>query len=253
MKISVLGAGCIGGSIALKLNEKHRVLAFDQSEDVTKALEERDVRTALRQEDLFDTDLLILALPMAVEERFLKETEFTGKILDVASVKTPFMEIAKERGLNFIGGHPMAGNERKGKAGWDPEMFSGRIFFLCSPDEKKDDVVEGVVRDLGSRPVWIDYREHDRIVAAVSHVQYLISLSARFTGKPYEEYAGPGYQSNTRLSRQNMEMALDMIRYNKENILKYLENTRNFLNTLYNFIEKEDFESLKKIIKEVVA
>ncbi|PLV57391.1 prephenate dehydrogenase [Thermotoga sp. SG1] len=253
MRISVLGAGCIGGSIALKLNEKHRVLAFDQSRDVIRALEERGIKVVSKQEELFDTDLLILALPMAAEERFLRETEFTGKILDVASVKTPFMEIAKERGLNFIGGHPMAGNERKGKAGWDPEMFIGRIFFLCSPDGKEDDVVEGVVEDLGSRPVWIDYREHDKIVAAVSHVQYLISLSARFMGKPFEEYAGPGYQSNTRLSRQNMEMAMDMIRYNKENILKYLENARNFLNTLYNLIEREDFESLKKIIKEVVA
>jgi len=101
--------------------------------------------------------------------------------------------------------------------------------------------------------LWIDYRIHDEIVAAVSHVQYLISLSARYVGKPFEGYAGPGYMSNTRLSKQNMEMALDMIRYNKENILKYLENARNFLNVLYHLIEREDFENLKKAIREVIS
>ena len=147
----------------------------------------------------------------------------------------------------------MAGNERRGKAGWDPRMFERRIFFLCSLDGKKDDIVEDIVKDLGANPVWVDYRRHDEIVAAVSHVQYLISLSARFVGKPFEGYAGPGYQSNTRLSKQNMEMALDMIRYNKENILRYLENAKSFLNTLYIFIETEDFEGLEKAIREVIA
>ncbi|KHC91002.1 MULTISPECIES: prephenate dehydrogenase [unclassified Thermotoga] len=253
MKISVHGAGCIGGSIALKLKEKHHVTAFDRDEETMKALEENGIETVSKESDLYDTDLLVLALPMSVEERFLKETDFSGKILDVASVKTPFMEIARERGLNFTGGHPMAGNERKGKSGWDREMFDGKIFFLCSLDGKEDGMIENIVKDLGARPLWIDYRIHDEIVAAVSHVQYLISLSARYVGKPFEEYAGPGYLSNTRLSKQNMEMALDMIRYNKENILKYLENARNFLNVLYHLTEKEDFENLKKVIREVIS
>ncbi|PLV59086.1 prephenate dehydrogenase [Thermotoga sp. KOL6] len=253
MRISILGAGCIGGSIVFKLNGKHQLKVFDNDEETRKVLLERGLNVVFNQRDLYDTDLLILALPMREEERFLNETDFEGKILDVASVKSPFMEIAKKRRLRFVGGHPMAGNERKGKEGWDPEMFEGKIFFLCSLDGLKDEEVETVVKDLGAKPVWIDHNMHDEIVAAVSHVQYLISLTAKYIGKNHERFAGPGYRSNTRLSKQNMEMALDMIRYNKRNVLKYLEGARNFLSSLYTLVKNEEFEYLERTIREVTS
>jgi len=253
LRVSVLGAGCIGGSLALKLRRDFEVRVFDVDEDVRSSLKSEGIVVVDRPEDLYDSDLLVLAVPMSEEERFLKETSFSGLMMDVASVKTPFVRIARERGLKLVGGHPMAGNEKKGKAGWDPNMFEGRPFFLCGLDGRRVEIAEEVVRKTGAVPVWLDPEEHDEIVAAVSHVQYLLSLAGKFVGKAYEDFAGPGYKSTTRLAHQNVQMALDMMRYNRDNVLKNLKAVLSFLKEVEGTIDGGDMERLEKLIREVIT
>ena len=249
MRVKIIGIGCIGGSMALRLksNGSYEVEVYDTDEETMRMA--FGMNLELSERDDPDGDLNILAVPMGVEERMLRRIDSKNLIMDVSSVMEPFVNLAKDRRLRFIGGHPMAGNERKGYRGWDPRMFEGRKFFLCKgecAEERDVELVEKVVMDLGSTPIWIEPNEHDKIVSKVSQSIFFISLVAKRIGTDYGNFAGPGYISTTRLANQNLEMVLDMVRYNGKNIVEDLRNGLNFLEEIIRLIEIEDLDGLKE-------
>lgn len=256
MKVLVMGGGCIGGSIAIKLyEEKHDVVVVDPNVDIVIALNKIGVPAFSEKLETF-FDILILALPMRIEETVLRNIRTDAILIDVSSVMTPFVRIAEERNLKFVGGHPMAGNEKKGKDGWNPDMFKKRTFFLSKSkyiDDETIFIAENIVLDLGGVPIWIDPIEHDRIVSKISHTTYLLSLSAKIIGKDYEKFAGPGYESTTRLSKQNMDMALDILFYNRKNILEDVEHVLKILSRMKEYIKYGKFEKLELFIREVIG
>ena len=248
MRIKVIGIGCIGGSMALKLLDLgYDVEVYDVNGETLEMAKERGL--IVSPDGAMSGDLNIIAVPMNVEEKILKEIKTDSLVMDVSSVMTPFIELANSKGLRFIGGHPMAGNERKGHEGWDEGMFEGRKFFLCegkytnSGDRR---IVEKLVESLGSTPVWMGPLEHDRIVSKISQSIFFISLTAKMVGKDHEEFAGPGYISTTRLSKQNVEMVLDMVRYNGENIAEDLRKGVEFLGEILEIVESKNYEKLKE-------
>jgi len=253
--VGIIGAGTIGGSLAIKLKSlEYNVFADDTDEEILTLLKNVYGIKPLKDHVHEDVDMLILAVPMREEERLLGTIRFGGLIMDVASVKKPFMSIANRRGLRFVGGHPMAGSDRSGMKGWDPEMFVKRPFLLCKGEHalSGDSIkVEKVVKDIGGNPIWLKPEEHDRIVSRVSQATYFISLIAKNLGHSYERFAGPGYESTTRLSLQNVDMVLDMVFYNRENILEDLKKAKNTLNEIIMCIEgKQEEELLRSVVLE---
>jgi prephenate dehydrogenase len=115
------------------------------------------------------------------------------------------VDLANRLHLRFIGGHPMAGNERPAEKGWDPKLFRDAPFFLCPSrgGTKRDlSAVRLIVRLLGSNPMVADPVEHDRAMALTSHLPALLARRYReFTLRVPAKYCGPGYKSFTRLSR----------------------------------------------------
>lgn len=254
MKVGIVGVGAIGGSIAIKLAESGvEVFVNDVDAELLSLLSEK---ARVKRFDLAkdNVDVVIIATPMNVEERLLQEFPFTEVlIMDVASVKTPFVRIAESRKLRFVGGHPMAGSVYRKSMGWDPEIFQERPFFLCRTrytDERDADVSEKIVRLIGASPVWVSPEYHDKAVSRVSHTTYFLSLVAKLLGSGFEDFAGPGFSSTTRLSRQNPEMVLDMLRYNRENILADLKNAEKILREFIRMIERNDFEEFLKRVEE---
>jgi len=255
LKVLVMGGGCIGGSIAIKLHRRgYDVAVVDVDKEIVEFMHEMKISAFLKKPE-GDFDVLILAVPMRVEEKILKSIEKDTILMDVSSVMTPFIKIAEERGLKLVGGHPMAGNERRGKDGWDPDMFKERVFFLSKGkgvDERTSSIVENIVLTLEAIPLWIDPVKHDRIVSKISHTTYFLSLLARAIGKDHEGFAGPGYESTTRLSKQNVDMVLDIAFYNRENILKDLDHVLKTLSWIKKLMECGELGELKKFIKEVI-
>ena len=256
LKVLVIGGGCIGGSMAIKLHRRgYDMAVVDADKGIAESMNELEI-PVFPEKPEGDFDILILAVPMKVEEKILKSIETDTILMDVSSVMTPFMKIADERGLKLVGGHPMAGNERRGKDGWDPDMFKDRVFFLSRGngiDEKTVSMVENIVLTLEATPLWINPKEHDKIVSKISHTTYLLSLMARAIGKDYERFAGPGYESTTRLSKQNVDMVLDIAFYNRKNILKDLDHVLKTLSWIRKLMECDEFGELENFIKEVIG
>jgi prephenate dehydrogenase len=61
-------------------------------------------------------------------------------ITDVASVKTPVMNSVDDQ--RFVGGHPMAGSEKKGFGSSSESLLENAVYVLCIPENSSIRVPE---------------------------------------------------------------------------------------------------------------
>ncbi len=132
-------------------------------------------------------------------------------VTDVGSVKGSVkrvMDSQLPKDIVFIGGHPMAGSEKAGFTAADPDLYRNAKYFLTpGPHTEKAalDKMVGFVKALGADPVVVDTKEHDRIVALVSHIPQLsaVLLSSMLEGEEVREYstfAAGGFKDSTRIA-----------------------------------------------------
>jgi prephenate dehydrogenase len=198
--IAVIGLGLIGGSLLQALaTNGHELWGFDTDPAVRAT-----ARTAAAQAppyarwrvagDLRDAvtraELVVIAVPFpAVDEVLhgLVSAGYTGLVTDVVPAKLAVRDLVAQRLLGghsrlagYIGGHPMAGRETSGFAAADPSLFTGAPWVLClEPDTSLTDwlVLADLYTRLGARVVPTTAEEHDRAVAAVSHVPHLLAAA----------------------------------------------------------------------------
>ena len=242
MKMTIVGCGLIGGSIALAL--KHRrpewaVACIDLAERLS-ALEEAGVSEHLGTMDdvgthVPDSDLVLVATPVqSVAGTLGRLAPFLrpgAVVSDVGSTKRRIMAEAPgllSRGVHFVGGHPMAGSERSGVEAADPLLFNGRVYALCpypdTPPEALLILIE-LVETLRAIPVTIDPEEHDRIMAMVSHLPHLISVALMHSAAAGDAehamlptLAGRGFLDMTRLAASDYGIWKGILETNAEAI-----------------------------------
>ncbi|WP_422772272.1 prephenate dehydrogenase [Plantactinospora sp. WMMC1484] len=216
MDVAVIGLGLIGGSVLRALaSTGHAVLGYD-ADPATRATARtaaaqappaqrwqiaRTVRDAVAT-----ADLVVIAVPLPAVAGVLDELSaagYTGLLTDVTSVKEPVRLLVHEhlggrrrdddrpadahpgdgadRRAGFVGGHPMAGRETSGFGAADPALFTDCAWVLCLEPEETSvaDWLElaALVATLGARVVPAVAAEHDRAVAAVSHVPHLLATA----------------------------------------------------------------------------
>jgi prephenate dehydrogenase len=134
---------------------------------------------------------------------------YMGLVTDVTSVKGRVRALVRERALlaGYVGGHPMAGRETSGFASADPQLFDGCAWVLCLELGETDladwMTMAGLVTALGARVVPTTADEHDRAVAAVSHVPHLLAsaLMEAAAGDPLALTLGAGsFRDGTRVA-----------------------------------------------------
>lgn len=234
--VAVIGLGLIGGSLALRFrNAGALVLGVD--------VDPQAIAVARRRGAIDDggddlgvaapADLVIVATPLEQIVRVSLDVARhmrAGAILtDVGSVKAPIVSAisaALRTGVSFVGGHPMAGTERKGMEAADGALLEGRSFLLTPTARTSPDAVAALkesIRCIGMRPVVLDPVQHDELVAQVSHLPYLVSLALqRATADDARAIAGPGFEDMTRVARSPGAMWAAICRDNREAIVRAL-------------------------------
>jgi prephenate dehydrogenase len=140
------------------------------------------------QEVVRGCELVVLAVPPAALPDVIADVAawaHAGLLLsDVTSVKGPVRELARAHHLRYVGGHPMAGNEHSGWAASDPRLLAGAAWVLClEEDTDLDDWLRlaRLVTGLGALAVPCTAADHDRAVAAVSHLPHLLAAALATT------------------------------------------------------------------------
>jgi prephenate dehydrogenase len=215
--VLLYGTGLIGASFGLALKQRIsgiRVYGIDSPEVLARAQGLGAIDEGTLSAD--DPDLIILAAPVGTILDLLDglPPATPSVIVDVGSTKVEICRKAANRGLQFVGGHPMTGSEKSGPDAASADLFRGAPFFLCPVSTAPQNALAGVMRlveAVGAKPVVMSAEEHDRVVAQLSHLpQVLSTLLADQTAERYA-LAGPGWKSLTRLAASPFHVWRDIL------------------------------------------
>jgi prephenate dehydrogenase len=108
-----------------------------------------------------------------------------------------------------------------------------------------------LVREIGASPICLTPREHDLIVAAVSHQPYLLAVSLMNLISSLEPdhpaamlLAAGGFRDVTRVASGDPSMWMDIFASNREFILQTSRQTRALLSEMEGCLENGDAASL---------
>ena len=269
-RMTIVGLGLIGGSLGLALKKAKlsdiEIVGYDNETAAAADARRRgavDKTEATLQRAVADAGMVILATPIVAMRRVMEEMAGGLRencvVTDTASTKGLVMEWAREllpASVSFVGGHPMAGKETAGIANADATLFAGKPYCIVpSPSATEGAVrmVVGLVRLIGAQPLFIDAQEHDRYVAAVSHLPLVLS-SALFTlvrGSPawpeLAALASSGFRDVTRLASGDPELSHDICLTNREAVLHWLERLEDELSRYHELLAEGHEEELFKL------
>jgi len=266
-RVTIIGVGLIGGSLAMALREKgiaDRIVGVGRGEANLKAAKELGVIDESTH-DLIDgvkgADLVLVATPVASVPGIVKKIASHLKkntiVTDVGSVKRAIidgLEDVTNKGVLFVPGHPIAGTENSGVKAAFPTLFEDKVCIL-TPTKRTDMKALGIIETLwetvGSEVVIMDPVCHDKVLAAVSHLPHVIAYSlvntvAGMKGfqEDFRKYTAGGFKDITRTASSPPEMWRDICVMNKDAILDMIGQFQARLECLRVLIENEDIEGL---------
>lgn len=258
IKIGFIGLGLIGGSIAKAVRKFYpgcELLAFDKNkETLALAVKEGCVDAAWDTigDHFRDCRYIFLCAPVTCNKAYL--THLKGHIhpdcilTDAGSVKASIHEEIIRLGLeeHFIGGHPMAGSEKSGFVNSKPLLLEN-VYYILTPSAKvsrqKVEEYKCFIESLKALPVVLDYRQHDEITAAISHLPHIIAASLvnlvetrDSENELMKMLAAGGFKDITRIASSSPLMWQQICQQNKSNISRilgdYIESLESFRNIL---------------------
>ena len=257
--VAIVGTGLIGASFGLALREAGfggPIVGVSSPGAIADAVAAGAIDSgAPLAEAVAEADLVFLSQAIG---RILDTIRHLDPLLqpgalvtDAGSTKCEIVDLARQtitRG-QFLGGHPMAGKEKRGAAAADAGLFRGRTWVLTpdDPAELETPAARGFTAWLGrfgARQVTLDCDEHDRLVAMTSHVPQLASTALAATLADHLpagaklEVAGPGLLDMTRLALSSYDLWRDILATNTDHIesalgfyIQKLEHLRENLRT----------------------
>ncbi len=260
--VAIFGVGLIGGSFALALRKAGftgRIIGVSSDLSIQAALSFDVIDEALPAQDAAaQADLLYLAQPIHKIISSLAELDAWvnpgALITDAGSTKQAIVERASRviSRAQFLGGHPMAGRERRGVEAAEADLFQGRPYVLTprAVSELEHPAAQEFlswIPRIGSFPVILKPEEHDRTVAFTSHLPQLAStaLAATLNGRPEPQSGvyGPALVDSTRLALSSFDIWGDILDTNRHQILVALES---YIAKLQEFREHLDGDAMRR-------
>ena len=222
-RVAIVGVGLIGSSIAqaaIRQWPSTEIVPINIGDDLSRAA---------------GADLVVLAAPVLANISILRELprylSAGTAITDTGSTKRDIVSAAEAMSLtSFVGGHPMAGAERGGRAHARPDLFSGRPWVLTPTPGTGAGIerIEQFVEGLGGVPHIMSPELHDRFVGAVSHlpqltISALMHVVGKLAGDAGLELAGAGLLQSTRLASSPPGIWKDIAATNQDHLREALD------------------------------
>ena len=275
-KVVIIGVGLIGGSLGLAGKARGlfgEVIGVGRNRgNLERAQEMAAVDRIFQdhQEACEGADLVMLATPVAgilsIGQKIGPRLAPGAILTDAGSVKEALvspLEAAVSKGAFFVGGHPIAGSEESGAAAARADLFEGARTIL-TPTGHSDSGAVAQVRSLwegvGAQVVEMDVGEHDRVLAAVSHLPHVVAYALTKTLLDMEEtrpdiasYAAGGFKDITRIASSHPELWRDICKMNKKNLIEMVEAYERALEQIKFQIQRNNFGKLSQTFQEARA
>ncbi|MFN2525980.1 MAG: prephenate dehydrogenase/arogenate dehydrogenase family protein [Actinomycetota bacterium] len=262
-RVGVIGAGLIGGSVALGLRARGiHTIVFDSAAATAERALELGAASELAAGPgavAEGAQAVVICTPVESLPEICGELASSLPehvvVTDVASAKAEAVAAGEALlGGRFIGGHPMAGSERHGIEAADGALFQD-AWWILTPTERTSprgyEAVADLVGALGARPVAVDPSVHDVLVADVSHVPQiaasaLVDLAAA-TGErdALLGLVGAGFRDMTRVAASRPDLWTGILRSNRAAVLSALEGLNDRLGLVRELIAASRWEELE--------
>jgi prephenate dehydrogenase len=263
-KIAIIGLGLMGGSLALGLKGKCAALygCDPHLPTLELALSQHIVDYADSDPAnlLAEVDLVILSAPVPAILTLLEQLPaYTSNpciVMDMGSTKCLIVESMSRLPERFdpIGGHPICGKEKLSLANAERTLYYAAPFLLTPLERTSPRAISAanqIIEAIGAKAKTLDAIEHDRILAATSHLPFLISSAlALATPQDVTPFVGPGFKSTSRLAGTSSSMMLGVLQSNRENVLNGLRGMQSQLTEIESALSSEDFVKLESILNE---
>lgn len=265
--LAIIGVGLIGGSLARDLRALglvHEIVGFGRSLGNLQLAVELGVidRATVNVCDAVQgADLIVVAVPIgsiaAVLQQAAPAIGEGAVVTDVGSVKQSVIAAVRAvmgtRFSRFVPGHPVAGTENSGVGASLEGLFRGRRVIL-TPTPETDTGASARVHDVwqavGAEVVMMNAAEHDRILAASSHLPHMLvyalmdMLVRMDEHRDIFECSAGGLRDTTRIAGSDAVMWRDIVLGNRKALLDMLRQYREELGELIAAVERGDADWL---------
>ena len=283
--IAFIGLGLIGGSLAKGIKRARpdiRIMAYMRTRSKLEQAKKDGIVDVILDgidEQLKECDLIFLCTPVEYNAQYLSKIRSYLKpgalITDVGSTKTDIHEEILRQGLTdyFVGGHPMAGSEKTGYENATDHLLENAYYIVTPPEgldqsgsetgnippkyaENANRII-AVAQTVGAIPLVLDYMEHDKVVAAISHLPHLVASSLVNLVKDADSPAGTmkrvaagGFKDITRIASSSPEMWEQICMTNVEPIADMLERYIGSLQEILSEIKGHQGEAIYKLFEK---
>jgi len=269
MKVTIVGLGLIGGSMAIGLRKAgfaSELTGVDLNpQNASKALE-LGLVDKIESEDkaLSSADVVIIAIPVSALCALLPSVlDLIGKhtvVIDAGSTKTQISKAVSghERRSQFVAAHPLAGTENSGPEAALDGLFIGKTIIICEQDKSSPEaltVAGNIFKALEMKTIFMEADEHDKHVAYVSHLSHVSSfllgqtvLDIEKDEKNIFDLASTGFASTVRLAKSSPDMWAPIFEQNVEYLSQALLEYIMHLQKFHYHLMKHDTRELHRIM-----
>lgn len=263
VRVGVVGAGLIGGSIcrALRAAGVADIVVFSPSVSTVAEVEKAGFRTAASVGDAVSmSDVLFVCVPLAVQQSVFASIADAARVSgrkdlvvsDVASVKGDDAAKATAMfdsvGVAYVPGHPMAGTEESGFAASSGDMFEGATWVLCPGGSSPHHVLPllRLVLAMKAKVSLLDVESHDRGVAAISHLPYALAAALVNVLPDSDErtlamrLAAGSFRDVSRVAGSEPWLSASMLNFNSVHVRRKLADAMASLAEVHAALERGD-------------
>ena len=280
--ILIIGCGMIGssilrGAISRKLCKK--IYVFEKNikyQNQIKKINKKIILIKKLDKKIKDMDLVVISTPMSEYQKIIiklnKNLSNKTLITDVGSTRGNVAKLIKEKlskKLNWVMSHPISGSEASGPKYGSKNLFKNKWCILIK--SKKNKLLENKLsrfwKKLGSRILFMQEQEHDKIFAVTSHLPHLVAYNLIKTAQDFQKthkkniikYSAGGLRDSSRLAASNEIMWRDVFFNNSKNISKiidlFIRNLKNFkmdINKKRNSLLLDKLKKSKKARQQIL-
>lgn len=265
--IAIIGLGLMGGSLALALKGRCAAVYGVDPDHATLEMARRQNIVDRADSDpaklLPGADIVILAAPVPAILTLLEELPAIMPnsciVFDLGSTKRLIVEAMSRLPERFdpIGGHPLCGKEKLSLANAERTLYYATPFLLTPLERTSSRALSAshqIIEAIGAKEILLDAVEHDRILAATSHLPFLLSSAlALTTPEDVSPFIGPGFKSTSRLAGTSSSMMLGVLHSNRENVIEVVRHFREALGEIESALEARNDIQLQTLLNSAVS
>ena len=281
--VLIIGCGLIGSSVLRALYNKKlskKIYVLEKSKKYISKI--KKIKTNCKfikslNHEISNIDLVIICTPMSEYKKLIPKLNqsLNSKCLitDVGSTKKNIINLKNkllDKKLDWISSHPIAGSEVSGPEYGNKNLFVDKWCIIIKEKKnklKKINLLKEFWKKIGSKVIFMNPNDHDKIFSITSHLPHLIAYNLIKTAQDFQKnqkinlikYSAGGLRDFSRIAASNEIMWRDVFFSNKDNMINAINLFIKNLNLFKKNINNKDNKNLvtklinsKKVRKQII-